>query len=270
MFPTASTVRELPGLKARVQKRGGWRCPLAVLALIGAFQSVALPAWSQAITTPTSPKTPSTISLAFAVPERATMFRTNVIPVGTPVILLLAQRLKSGEAKCGETVTFEVAERVLIGQAIIIPVGTPAYGQVENSRGASSFGHAGTLRLRCDYILLPGGVQVPVRTQTPLDRSGRSGRGAAQTAEVLTGLTAGGVAYFASDLSRNLFSSSPDHTTPTLIGITAGVAVGTLIGSLFRGGEVTLNRGQRLEVTVTQETPLSADTALKPKPQLSL
>lgn len=210
---------------------------------------------------PVSPPAPGDNAPVLSLPVGATPLgatpRADVLPDGTPITLMLTQRLKSGEAKSGEQVTFEVAKQVLIGRVVVISVGTPAYGQVEVSQGAGAFGRAGTLRLRCDYLLLPSGAHVPIRSLTSLDRSGRSAAGAAGTIGILSGLVAGGIAYVASDLNRNLFSGSPDHTTPALVGLGTGGAVTGLVGSFFRGGNVTLDRGERLEVTVVRETVLT-------------
>ena len=219
--------------------------------LVGVFLTLAMPAWAQAVHAPV----PSPISLAATVLESTTPPLSLL--VGTPVVLQLKQRLKSGETKAGDKVLFGVTERVLLGQTVVIPVGTPAYGLVESASGAGAFGRAGTLRIRCDYILLPGGLRIPVQSQTPLSRSGRSETGTAESVGFMTGLTAGGLAYAGSDVNRNLFTSSPDRTTPTFIGLGTGVVVGALVGSLFRGGNVTLDEGERMEVTVARETALA-------------
>ena len=90
---------------------------------------------------------------------------------------------------------------------------------------------------------------------SPRSRDGRDASGAAGAAGVLTGLAVGGLAYAASDVSTNLFNSHPDHGTPALAGVGAGLASGLLVGALFRGGDANLTPGTPFTVLLAEDVP---------------
>lgn len=182
----------------------------------------------------------------------------ETIPAGTEVVVSLADTLKSGQARTGEPVRYTVTKDVSVGGVVRIPAGTPAQGVVETSRGAGALGRAGRLRVRCDAVVLPSGLRVPLREREPADALGHSSAGMAVATAGLVGLVVGVVTYTGVNVGTNLFNDPPDFTGPTLAGLGAGLVSGLLVGSLFHGSNVTLDAGRRFDLVVARDTPLGA------------
>jgi hypothetical protein len=190
----------------------------------------------------------------------------TMIPQGTPVFVTLKQRLQSGTARRGETVTFAVTSDVRRGGAaagpnteVLIPAGTPAFGTVAESRRAGRFGKPGTLRLTCDYAVLDGGRRVSLRPASPLEARGRSRRSAGVLSGVVVGVGVGYVTLVAVALD-NLFSSNGSSSSP--LPLITGVGSGILVSSLWRGGNVTLPEGKTFAVEVA--APVAAPAPIAP------
>lgn len=196
------------------------------------------------------PAAPTLLRIAVSAP--------TTIAEGTPVLVAVKQTLRSGAAKKGDPVLFEVASDVRSpdGRDVLIPKGAPCHGTVEESRSPGAFGRPGTLRVRCDYVLLANGTRVPLRPAASLAARGRSRKGAAVTSGVLVGAGVGYVIFVAEalgDLFQDDKSASP---TPLLVGAASGI----LVSALWRGGNVTLAEGKQLETAVAGDTPLDAAT----------
>lgn len=108
----------------------------------------------------------------------------TIIPEGTAVQIELQDNLKSGATPMGTTVHFVVFKAVSSPLGILIPSGAPAYGQITESKKAGMFGQSGKLSFTCDYLVLPNGTQVPLRSQEVSNHGGDS-RGASVVAAIL-------------------------------------------------------------------------------------
>ena len=220
---------------------------LAALLLIAASAATAAPAQQ---TGPVSPP----------VPPKATTPLT--IAVGTPVSLALRQRLRSGEAKKGDPVTFAVATDVRTpdGQHVLIPAGTPVQGVVEESRGGRSFGRPGTLKVRGESVLLPNGTRVPLQATW-------NDRGAGR--RLASGLTIGAGTFVsvaaAGAMSLGDWGSGNDSGSGAVF--VGGMAGTLLLGSLWRGGNVTWHEGRTFAAQVAQEVHLVGEVAAKDSDQ---
>ena len=197
------------------------------------------------------------------------------LPEGTPVFVTLKQRLRSGAAKPGQTVAFTVTSDVRRGGAVagpnaevLILAGTPAVGTVVESRGAGAFGKPGRLRVSCDYVLLPDRTRVSLRAIDPdnskavaaesassnggkgaaitLHASGRSRRGPATATMLVVGLPVYAYTY----LLANLFGTNENAFQGQVVPAIVGVGSSLIVGSLWRGGNVTLPEGKTFAVEV--------------------
>jgi hypothetical protein len=192
---------------------------------------------------------------ATAAPSVAS-FAAQAIPAGTPVRVALKQRLRSGQAKKGDPVAFAVAADVRTpdGARVLIPAGTPAYGIVEEARGGGSFGRPGRLKVRCEYAELPGGTRVPLEASVGNQGAGRR-LGAA--------VTVGAGAYVAGMGALMMAAFGDDSAAgPILIG---GVATSVLLGSAWRGGNVTFEEGRVFLTTVSRNVTAPGSAAPAPE-----
>lgn len=87
-----------------------------------------------------------------------------VIPELTEVPVILKDEIQSGGNKAGSELLFFVAQDVYgPGHTFLIARGTPALGHIVQSHTYSTFGRAGKLVLRCDYVLAQDKTRIPLR-----------------------------------------------------------------------------------------------------------
>ncbi len=213
----------------------------------------------------------------------------NTVPEGTPVFVALKQTLRSGRARAGEVVAFEVVSDVrgaaADGQSVVIPKGALAWGTVVESRGAGAFGRPGRLRITCDYVLLPNGTRVSLRAigdpnnnkaaaaeaarssnggegaAITLHASGRSRRGPATATMLVVGLPVYAVAYGLANLFGTNENAFQGQGVPAIVGVGSAL----IVGSLWRGGNVTLPEGKTFAV----EVAAASATGTPPAPAAS-
>lgn len=85
------------------------------------------------------------------------------IPAGTPVPVMLAERLHSKTAEPGQEVSFCVAKEVWIGDEVAIPRGTPAIGTITLGQGAARMSQQGEITVEPDFLLLGGERRLGLR-----------------------------------------------------------------------------------------------------------
>lgn len=78
------------------------------------------------------------------------------IPAGTPVPVMLAERLHSKTAAPGQEVAFCVAEDVRIGDEVAFSRGTPVLGTITQGQGAARMSQQGEITVEPDFLLLGG------------------------------------------------------------------------------------------------------------------
>ena len=196
----------------------------------------------------TPPGAPAPVTAPAVPPTTAPV----TILAGTPVPLALKQRLRSGEVRKGDPVDFVVAAdvRTADGQRVLIPSGTPARGSVDESRRAGAFGRPGRLRVRCEQVLLPDGTRVPL-SGAP-EKTGRSRRWA-------TGITMGAAGFVS--LVVGGFAAFSDTKSDDRLATVGGIGGTLLLGSLWRGGDVTFEEGRAFQTTVAADVTVPVTTA---------
>jgi len=106
--------------------------------------------------------------------------RPGELAEGTSIRVRLLNRLSSAGSEKGETFRTKVASDVMQGGQVLIPAGAEIDGSVVEVSGGHFGGH-GTMRLRPDTVILPGGVRYRLHaylTSTPGAKTRVGGEGA--------------------------------------------------------------------------------------------
>lgn len=98
-----------------------------------------------------------------------------LVPVGTPVRLMVVREVNSRTAKAGDRFKLRVDEPVYINGSPVIPVGATAWGEIANVEGNGAVGKGGKLGARLLYVDLPAG-KIPLRGEAK-DRGSGNGAG---------------------------------------------------------------------------------------------
>jgi hypothetical protein len=199
------------------------------LSLILCTAITALPACAQQA--PASDSQPS-----------ATTSSRLVLEDGTPVKLVLAQTISSGDAAVGQTVPFEVVEDVVVDGIVVVPKGSNAWATVTAAEHKKTMGRGGKLDMNIDKVRLADGS----KTLLSATKNGKGGghQGAMTGAIVATSLILWPAAPFF------LLIHGKDITIPKGTALTA-----------FVQGDDTLDRGKFLHPAAT-----SAQTAVAAAP----
>ena len=127
------------------------------------------------------PARPARVTSQPALTERVTPYdpdgdivhphplRPGELAEGTSIRVRLLNRLSSAASEKGETFRTRVASDVLQGGQVLIPAGAEIDGSVVEVSGGHFGGH-GTMRLRPDTVILPGGMRYRLHaylTSTP-------------------------------------------------------------------------------------------------------
>ena len=166
------------------------------------------------------------------------------IAEGTAVELELQDELKSGDVQVGSTVHFTVVRDVSNGAGVLIPAGAPAYGTVTQSKRSGFLGQPGKLGFTCDYVVLPSGVQVPLRAKELSNHGGDSRGASIATAILFTPLTLFARGGNAKAHKGQQFTMYVDHDTvvsqaaPTAATAPAQPSVAKSLFVLASGGQV--------------------------------
>lgn len=87
------------------------------------------------------------------------------IEAGLPVPLSLSQSISSKYLKKGDVIKFTVSSEVYDNAGdLVIPEGAIAYGTVVEKHNRKGFGKAASMDLRIDYVALPNGSRVSLRS----------------------------------------------------------------------------------------------------------
>jgi hypothetical protein len=106
----------------------------------------------------------------------------TVLPAGTKISLELAEQLKSGDSKVGQTVHYFVQGDVTDDHGrILIKNGAPAFGTVTKSKDHGHFGRKGKLEFTVDYVTAVDGTHIPLRATQEIN-------GKSHTAAVVVGM----------------------------------------------------------------------------------
>jgi hypothetical protein len=91
--------------------------------------------------------------------------RPGEVGEGTTIRVKLLQRLSTAEAETGETFRTTVASDVLQGGEVLIPAGAEIDGRVVEVSSGHAGGH-GSMRLRPETVILPGGARYHLYAET--------------------------------------------------------------------------------------------------------
>jgi hypothetical protein len=179
------------------------------------------------------------------VPEKA-RFREMTLPAGTDLSLELTSPVSSATANVEDPVTATLERAVTVDGVDVLPVGSTIRGEVTSVDRAGKVKGRARLALRFHTINAGGETY---RTTAPLDLVAPATKG--EDARKI-GLPAAGGAVVGGIIGGGKGAA---------IGAAIGGGAGTAHVLLTAGEEVTLNRGARLNVSLT--TPVDVKVALK-------
>lgn len=98
---------------------------------------------------------------------------------GSQIRLRLMESLNSATAQVGQTVAFEVLDPVVVEGTVVVAEGASAWATIIEAATKKSFGRAGKLSFRLDYVKAVDGNKIPLRASSV---NKGEGRGATSTA----------------------------------------------------------------------------------------
>jgi hypothetical protein len=202
-------------------------------------------------------------------PAKAVPGEQWVIPQGTKIPMELRQPLSTKNAQPGDSVYAQTTFPVVVDGKMAIPAGTWVRGKVDMVKRAGRIKGTAEMQFHLTQMIYPNGYtldmaaavdQVPGENPTRMKEPGtvkqESEKGkdvekvistSAQTAQI------GAIAGAASGSFRGFG-----------YGGLSGIAVGTLIGLLARGSDVTFPAGTAVEIALTQSMAVEATQVLTP------
>lgn len=106
---------------------------------------------------------------------------------GTQVHCKIAKDISGKDAKVGDQIEFLVAKNVIVNDKVLVKEGTRVVGSVTEAAGSKALGKKGKLEFSIDYLYLPNGKPVKLRSSVEKQTSGR-GALVATTAVLLSPL----------------------------------------------------------------------------------
>jgi len=111
----------------------------------------------------------------------------QILYEGTEVHCKISKDISGKNAKVGDQIEFTVAKNVVVGDKILVNEGTRVVGTVTEASGSKALGKKGKLEFSIDYLYLPNGRPVKLRSSVEKQTNGR-GALVATTAVLLSPL----------------------------------------------------------------------------------
>jgi hypothetical protein len=90
---------------------------------------------------------------------------TTILRDGTPIPLTLKRTVSSESDQPGELVEFVLKQNLIVDSVVLLPEGTSAWGKVTAARLVDrATGRPGMLEFRLEFLKLPNGQEIPLRT----------------------------------------------------------------------------------------------------------
>ena len=158
---------------------------------------------------------------------------------GTILSVSMTSSLSSGTANAGDRFEAEVARAVTVDGEVTIPAGSRVRGFVEDVHKAKRGAGHGSLTLRFDRLVLPGGQETDLKAVLAQETDGKKKRNAA----IIGGSAAGGAV-----LGRVL----GDDTKDAAIGAVVGGAIATGVVLAKKGDQVEIPAGTLLDLQLEE------------------
>lgn len=132
---------------------------------------------------------------------------------GTEVKLKTLIELKGSELKVGDKIDLELSEPILQNDKIVVKPGARALASVSMASGSKAFGKKGKLDFTIDYLYLPGGKIVKLKSAISSNAKGRG----ATTAVVSVLVSPLGLLWHGQQAKfpeGTVFTAYIDHDTP--------------------------------------------------------
>lgn len=193
-----------------------------------------------------------------------------IVPAGTKLPLQLRQPISTKTAQPGDTVYAQTTFPVVVKGNLMVPAGTWVQGLVDEVKRAGRIKGRAELQFHLTTLIFPNGYSLDIAAainQVPGDqgvqmkepgtvtRESEKGKDAEKVLETSAqGAQVGAVGGMAA--SRSIRGIG--------IGGLSGAAVGTLIGLLARGSDVTFHAGASVEVALNHAMAIDPDKAVRP------
>jgi hypothetical protein len=136
------------------------------------------------------------LAMVFAVPAAAGPGTRIVLPGGTAISIVVADKISSANANVGDTFAIRASERVVVNGWVAIAKGAAGQGEILTVDRAGSHGHPGSLGVQMDWIYAADGRKVKLTNQQKTE-AGQGEGGKSSTITLLSWVVLGWPGLFA-------------------------------------------------------------------------
>ena len=134
--------------------------------------------------------------MVFAVPAAAGPGKRIVLPGGTAISIVVADKISSANANVGDTFAIRASEDVVVNGWVAIAKGAAGQGEILTVDRAGSHGHPGSLGVQMDWIYAVDGHKVKLTNQQKTEE-GQGEGGKSSTITLLSWVVLGWPGLFA-------------------------------------------------------------------------
>jgi hypothetical protein len=136
------------------------------------------------------------LAIVFAVPAAADPGKRIVLPGGTAISIVVADKISSANANVGDTFAIRASQDVVVNGWVAIAKGAAGQGEILTVDRAGSHGHPGSLGVQMDWIYAVDGHKVKLTNQQKTEE-GQGERGKSSTITLLSWVVLGWPGLFA-------------------------------------------------------------------------
>ncbi len=125
------------------------------------------------------------LAMVFAVPAAAGPGSRIVLPGGTAISIVVADKISSANANVGDTFAIRASEDVVVNGWVAIAKGATGQGEILTVDRAGSHGHPGSLGVQMDWIYAVDGDKVKLTSQQKTEE-GQGEGGKSSTITILS------------------------------------------------------------------------------------
>jgi hypothetical protein len=125
------------------------------------------------------------LAFVFAVPAAAQTAPRIVLPGGTTISVVVADKISSSNANVGDTFAIRANEDVVVNGFVAIAKGAAGQGEILSVDRAGSHGHPGSLGVQMDWIYAVDGDKVKLTSQRKTEE-GQGEGGKSSTITILS------------------------------------------------------------------------------------
>ena len=199
-----------------------------------------------------------------AAPDAPLSNGPSIVPAGTSVPIQLRQPLSTETAQPGDPVYAQTTFPIMTGGRIVIPAGTWVQGVVDSVKRAGRVKGTAEMQFHLTTLIYSNGYTLDITPRSTRSLATRLDREEPGTVkhDAEKAKTWGAWEERLPKAGRSEFSRVPPPGTNIYglgIGGVTGMAAGTLIALLARGGDVQFDTGTAVEIALTRAMAIQPD-----------